>query len=457
MSQTDLQCFINDQPLVNSHEHQVSNEALLAKGPDIIRVLFDNYLQFDFLSADKSMRVKEGGFSYIGEEESLDPQRYSIGERWERLQKVFSWSRHTSAGKPVRQTAELLFGIREFSAAELEAGQRKLEEMWKDGMRLSLLKDKANLDHIQIDSFQQQLTPDSEDADFFLYDINVCGLANASFLKGHNGNPSWADVFMDGPRDSLKTLRQGIEAMYEKYGPLAIATKSQHAYNRTLQWQERSDDEAEQALRRLAKKPENANPTDEICLSDWAFARCIEASSKMNLPVKIHTGYYAGNGNMLTDRIRPGNLCSLLKSYTEADFVLMHIGYPYTDEMIALAKHFPNVYVDMCWAWSIDQVTCTQFLRKFLSAVPFNKLFLFGGDTFEPFVVPAYAQQARDGLCQTLQSCISEGFLNEKECLEIAGHLMFKNQYRLFDIEGTRDAIRKDRRSSPDITSGPGN
>ena len=32
----------------------------------------------------------------------------------------------------------------------------------------------------------------------------------------------------------------------------------------------------------------------------------------------------------------------------------MHIAYPYSDELVALAKHYPNVYVDMCWAWSID-------------------------------------------------------------------------------------------------------
>ena len=32
----------------------------------------------------------------------------------------------------------------------------------------------------------------------------------------------------------------------------------------------------------------------------------------------------------------------------------MRIAYPYSDELVALAKHFPNAYVDLCWVWSID-------------------------------------------------------------------------------------------------------
>ncbi len=58
---------------------------------------------------------------------------------------------------------------------------------------------------------------------------------------------------------------------------------------------------------------------------------------------------------MVTDRIRPGHLCPLLIEYPDTRFVLMHIGYPYASELIALAKHFPNTWADLCWAWSISR------------------------------------------------------------------------------------------------------
>lgn len=98
---------------------------------------------------------------------------------------------------------------------------------------------------------------------------------------------------------------------------------------------------------------------------------------------------------MQVDRIRAGNLCALLARYPEARFVLMPTGYPYTDEIVAIAKHYPNVWVDMCWAWAIDPYSSGDFVRRFLHAVPMNKLFAFGGDTFSPTNTVAYSIQAR--------------------------------------------------------------
>ena len=76
----------------------------------------------------------------------------------------------------------------------------------------------------------------------------------------------------------------------------------------------------------------------------------------------------------------------------------MHTAYPYSDELVSIAKHYPNVWVDLCWAWSIDPYSSTDFVRRFLHAVPSNKLFGFGGDTFWPTAAVAYSIQARRGL-----------------------------------------------------------
>ena len=42
-----------------------------------------------------------------------------------------------------------------------------------------------------------------------------------------------------------------MEAIFAQHGPHAIAVKAQHAYNRTLRWEERSDADAERVLQRL--------------------------------------------------------------------------------------------------------------------------------------------------------------------------------------------------------------
>ena len=53
----------------------------------------------------------------------------------------------------------------------------------------------------------------------------------------------------------LKTLKQGMEAIFAKHAPTAIAVKAQHAYSRTLNWIERNDVEASAALRQVLTQP----------------------------------------------------------------------------------------------------------------------------------------------------------------------------------------------------------
>ena len=75
------------------------------------------------------------------------------------------------------------------------------------------------------------------------------------------------------------------------------------------------------------------------------------------------------------------------------------------------------------------------------NAVPINKLFAFGGDTGWPTSSYAYAIQARKWLTRALESEVQDGYLTEKQAMDIAYRLMQNNQRDCFDIEGTRAAI----------------
>lgn len=66
-----------------------------------------------------------------------------------------------------------------------------------------------------------------------------------------------------------------MEAIFAEHGPRAVGVKTQHAYNRTLQWQARDDADAARALEKHLAGAEL--PLDEaLCLGDWCLARGIE-------------------------------------------------------------------------------------------------------------------------------------------------------------------------------------
>ena len=423
---SELAHFIRTTPMVDTHEHLRSEREFVERGPDILNSLFDWYIVADLVAAGAS----PAAIKRLADQNDPDLRGRFAGIRaaWEAVQ-------FTSYGEGVRRVASQLFGIEEITADAIEAAAPAALAMHKPGERLRLLRDVAVLDHVQIDAFTTSVERDESGPEFFLYDISW-----ANFV---NGRVTAQDVHaMSGvePQDAA-SLRTAFEAIFARFGPRAIAVKSQHAYQRTLRWSARTDGEVEAALQK-SLRGESLAEDDALCLGDWCLGVAATLAAQHGLPVKIHTGYYAGNNNMPMDRIHASHLSGLLTAHPQTRFVLMHTAYPFGGEVIALAKHYANVYADMCWAWSIDTLSSEAFVRRFLHTAPANKLFIFGGDVGWPHATVAYAWQARRGLERALQAEIDAGYLGEAQAIRLAQRWMRDNAYACFEVERARTTLR---------------
>ena len=423
---TDLSRHIETTPLIDTHEHLRFEEDWLEDGPDILQDLFGNYVTADLAVAGATEEDIQMLF---------DASNPDLAARFERIRKAWEAVQFTGYGEAVRNLAEHIYQMSTITAEALPQAQERLTKLRKPGIRLGLLNRGANLDHVQTDNFVWACGPDESGRDFFLYDLSWVNFCNGDIRRGDLAKETGIEV------NSLEDLRQAMARLFEMYAPYAIAVKSQHAYSRTLCWEERTEAATTGSLARILRNPDNASEEDRLCLGDWCLARGVEHAIEHNLPFKIHTGYYAGHSRMPVDRIKGGNLCGLLNSYLDARFVLMHIAYPYSDEMVAIAKHYPNVWVDLCWAWSIDPFSSCDFVRRFIHAVPRNKLFAFGGDTTWPTSSVGYAMQARKWLTRALEAEVMSGDMTERQAIDTATRLMQTNQRECFDIDGTRQAI----------------
>lgn len=422
---TDLAQSIEETALVDTHEHLRKEDDWTDRGPDILQDLFGNYIPADLISVGATPEAMQA---------LNDASNKDFLARFSGIQSAWEAVQHTGYGEAVSILANEIYGIDDFSGASLERAQAQLLEWRQPGGRLHILRDRARLDHVQTDDFCWPCPPDFSGRDFFLYDLSWAGFCSGQIDATALYEETDIEV------TNLISLRQAMQALFAQHGRCAIAVKAQHAYNRTLRWEERSDDDAERVLIQSLRDA-TLTEKDRLLLGDWCWARGVELAIEYDLPFKIHTGYYAGNNNMPVDRIRSGHLCPLLARYLDCRFVLMHISYPYSGELIGLVKHYQNVWADLCWAWSIDPFSSSHFVRQFIHAAPANKLFAFGGDTGWPTSSAAYAIQARRWLNRSLQAEIDSGFLNEPQAIDLAQRLMRENQLACFDIEGTRSAL----------------
>lgn len=423
---TDLAAHVAAQPLVDTHEHLAKEHEWVDSAGDILCDLFENYVPADFIAAGAAPAA-------VGA--LVDPRQPDVAARFAAVRPAWELIRHTGYGEAVRRIAREFYGLDELTPAHLEGKQALAVSFRRPGQRRRLLREVAGLDHTQTDDFCWPCPPDSSGPEFFFYDLSWFGFCDGSQPLDPVSEATGVEI------RTLEDLRAAMAAIFAQHAPTAIAVKAQHAYSRTLRWRERGDDEVRPLFERH-RAGQALSRAEADAFGDWCWARGVELSIEHRLPFKIHCGYYAGNDRMPMEFISAENLCPLLARYLEARFVLMHASYPYSCELVALAKHYRNVWADLCWAWSMNPLQMVRFVREFLHAAPLNKLFAFGGDTRNPLAAVAYARQARRWLTRALDEEVRDGDLTEREAMGIATRVMFDNQMDLFDLPTKRAACR---------------
>lgn len=428
MGTTRITEFVHEARVYNTHEHMVGEEVFLKEKPDVLRTIFHNYMWGDLCGA---------GTSRESVEVLMDASNPDIGKRFGGIKKAWEAVKLTGYGEVVSMGARHFHGIEDLNEESLIRAQAALPEQWNKGDRYRLLKEEGKYDSIQIDDFEKTTLPDEGEGDFFLKDLSWFNLSSGILELEKLQQATGIEV------RSMESFRETLGKLFALYGPTAIAVKTPHAYNRTLKWVKRSDSEVSPLLEKAIADESKLTGDERVCLGDWCLARGVELSIQHHIPFKIHTGYKAGYGFMDIREVSPALLNSLLLEYPEARFVLMHTGYPFAEETLGIAKHFPNVWIDLCWAWALNPWSTSQFVRAFIQSVPINKLFGYGGDVFFPHHSVAMGLQTRKYLARTLDAGVADKDFSEKDGLRIAKCFLQENQKQFFDYAGVREANRE--------------
>ena len=247
---------------------------------------------------------------------------------------------------------------------------------------------------------------------------------------------------------SVHTLDQLVEALNAALDRFAAterlaAIKIGMAYSRDLCVADPTHHEAESAFNRLRSRKafwdgvqQNTGAVDAAggrALGDYMFHRMIQRASDDDLPVQIHTGYLAGQWGSLNGT-KASHLLPILDKYRSVRFDLFHASWPWNSELGAIAKNYPNVWPDMCWAWTMSPSGSERALSEWLDAVPFNKIFAYGADTGLPWCNVGYSIQAKRGIAAVLERKIETGYIGESTAEEVAESIMLRNGEEFYGL-----------------------
>ncbi len=420
-----------DTPLIDTHEHLCDEQDRLppagaAMGPDDWTVLLSGYLGSDLLTAGMPSDA-HGKFFAKGP---------SPAEKWQLLEPYWPAVKNTGYAQAARISLRELYGVHDLSAATLELIQAGYEKVRQPGFYQRILRDLGKIESCQVNSFgsgfRQSTLPT-----LLMQDISIVGMYVGPDLEGF-GKPTGITV------TELSDWHRVIDWWFATYGTYAVAVKSQDAYRRDIDYQPVPAEKVAEIFRRKVEG-QSVEPAEQKALEDHLFWYAAQQATTHQLPVKLHTGYYAGQNGMPLSRLihNAGSACELCRHAPDTPFVFMHICYPYYEELLAVAKHWTNALVDMCWSWIINPVAAKDFLKKYLVTAPANKILTFGGDYLYVEQVLGHAIIARQGIALALSELVEEGWLSLDDALELVDPIMHGNARRIFRLSEKEQTLRK--------------
>ncbi len=441
--------FVEGTLFIDTHEHLIEESRRLEwRGKDAPVPPFDSwmplflgyqrndwpylFLQYaldDLLSAGMTAEETHKVFG-------LSRNEVSSRQKWRIVEPYYERAKNTGYLQALRITFRELFEEEEVYESSVERVDQKMEKLVQKGYYKKILHDHAGVESAQVNALDQ-IFYETEYPDLLFQDLSFVALSTELDLA--IAEPAGIEP------SSIDDWHAVIDWHFETYGPRAIALKNQSAYVRRLNYVPVAKQEAAPLFARLANG-QSLSVEDSEALGNHLFNYCLDKAAEYKLPVKLHTGYYAGVNNMPLDRLRrnAGDLCPVIQAHPDVKFILMHIGYPYQDEYIALAKHYSNVYIDLCWAWIINPAASSRFLKEALLAVPASKFFTFGGDYISVETIVGHARLAREGITRVLSDLVNEGYFSESDTLEMGQRLMRGNALEMFDFEGALAAWSAD-------------
>ncbi len=408
-----FETFVNQMPLIDCHEHLMLPEQRVTHKAGFFDML--HYIESDLRSA---------GMPHTLEGLSFEAACAAFAT-------YFPFVQHTGYGRLLKMFASDLYNVQALD----EAGLRSLH---------ALIEQKATSRETMLAWYHEVLaTRAGITTSLTVYD-NVqtaykqirfmCYLdyllmpdCVANFKKKHAATGQIVAV-----SDYLTFMTAAVD---EKLAEGMVCGKFATPYWHDIAFLETPDREA--AAREFASEQSKG-----INLSAMLFYHLLAHFETKGVPIQFHTGHVEPSAaDMVHYKLawsNPDFLGRAAVRYPKLTMVLLHTGFPFTQEYMSLVKNIPNLYADFSWIYMISTTAARHALQLALDMVPYNKIIAFGGDCEQVEMVYAHAKMARRVIHTVLAEQIAQSVMTQTQAEDIVRAICYDNPKRIYALEDTQ-------------------
>jgi hypothetical protein len=354
-----------------------------------------------------------------------------LGDRWREIEPFWNAARFTGYGRCLEIALRDLYGIPRLTAETLGAANDAFLRSLQPGHFRRILKEKSRIVTVLLDA--ACLEPDRE------FYRSVERLDQFAWIQSGQTIAN-VEKYLGTRICSFADWLEACEAYMEKVTAGGVAAfKNSLAYRRSLHFKRVTHAQAEgqfndllQSDHGIQREARVFNPG--VDFQDYMVHFILNKANKLGSIIQVHTGLFEGNGNIIGHG-DPSLMSNLFWEYPDVTFDIFHIGYPFHQTLSAVAKMFPNVYIDMCWAHIISPVASTNALSEWLETMPYTKISAFGGDFC--FIDGVYGHQkiARENVAAVLSEKVHGQRMDRDEACQVADALFYGNPKKIFRLK----------------------
>lgn len=204
-----------------------------------------------------------------------------------------------------------------------------------------------------------------------------------------------------------------------------VGLKNALAYDRQLNF-----DDVDMKLARQAWGKRDPTPSEKKAFGDIVIDRLCRLAGERDIPFQMHLGTGLIRGS------RPLEAAGLIERHPKTRFLLMHLAYPWTEELLGMAFVYRNVWIDLTWSWLLSPSRFVGSLQQAINVLPDESRMMLGGDTWHVEETWGAIGLARSLIAETMEQCVAGGRFTYADAERLSLKILHDNAAAFFKLGG---------------------
>jgi len=244
--------------------------------------------------------------------------------------------------------------------------------------------------------------------------------------RDHNGNNAHALLARAGLEpasfdDYLAALEKLVDGMASRK---QVALKNALAYDRDIAF-----DEPDEKLAREAWGKASPSPAARKAFGDFVVDRLCAIAGQRDVPVQMHLGTAIIRGS------HPLQAAGLVERHPRTRFLLMHLAYPWSRDLLGMAFVYRNIWLDLTWSLLLSPSHFKLALHEAIEILPDESRLMIGGDNWHVEETYGTMQLARQLIGEVLGEKVAAGYFRRADAQRLAAKILRENAIAFFKLK----------------------